>query len=141
MQSRCFYMHTKGKFMDMTFDEFIQMKGLELKASVSGKGNQVTRLIGDEGMERLGMKNMCFRVDALTQARFEATIDALDISKQEALTEMLWEMLNRIDEQLERIGVGKIGYDQRLRELGYVHGEPDKDGLRQLQRVEPAEKE
>lgn len=127
--------------MNMTFDEFIQMKGLELKASVSGKGNQITRLIGDEGMERLGMKNMCFRVDALTQARFEATIGALDISKQEALTEMLWEMLNRIDDQLERIGVGKISYERRLRELGYVLSEPDKEGVQHLQRVDSTEKE
>lgn len=127
--------------MEMTFEEFIQLKGLELKASVSGRGKHVSQLIGDEGMDRFGLKNMCFRVDALTQARFEATIDALDLSKQEVLTEMLWEMLNRIDEQLERIGVGKIGYEGRLGELGYAFGEPDKDGLRQLQRIEAAVKE
>lgn len=129
--------------MEMTFDEFIQMKGLELKASVAGKGNGVWRLLQshDDEMERIGMKNMCFRVDPVTQARFEATINALDMSKQEALTEMLWEMLNRIDAQLERIGIGKIGYEHRLRELGYEMAEPDENGQRRIQRIDATTKE
>ncbi len=92
-------------------------------------------------MEGMGMKNMCFRVDPVTQARFEATISALDLSKQEALSEMLWEMLDRIDEQLERIGVGKVDYDKRLQELGFRLGEPDAEGMRAIVRIQAAAKE
>lgn len=122
--------------MEMRFDEYIQMKALELKATIAGKGGGVARLLGDEGLEKMGMKNMCFRVDPVTQARFEATIGALDISKQEALTEMLWEMLDRIDAQLEQVGLGAINYDKRLAELGFELSDPDENGNRSLKRID-----
>ncbi len=72
-----------------------------------------------------------------TKARFEAAITALDISKQEAMSEMLWEMLNRIDDQMERIGIGKIRYEKRLRELGYELCEANEKGQGSLRRIEP----
>ena len=120
--------------MEMTFEELIYMKALELKASIVGRSSGAARLLGDEGLEQMGMKNMCFRVDPIAQARFEVLIEALGMSKQEALTEMLWEMLNRMDEQLARAGIGAPSYDKRLRELGYVLSEPNEKGERTLVR-------
>lgn len=122
--------------MHMSFNEFILMKALALKASLSGRGNSalLAALTESQG-EAIGMKNMCFRVDPLTQARFEAAIGVLNISKQEALTEMLSEMLDRIDEQLKSIGLEPVSFTERLQELGYELSPPDADGLQSIVRV------
>jgi hypothetical protein len=125
--------------IDFTFDDLLTMKALQLKASVSGHGN--TALIGQllerdtEQAEAIGMKNMCFRVHPVLQARFESVLNALDMSKQEALTEAIQDMVTRADEKLRQIGLGPVSYDARLRELGFELGAPDKDGSRKINRV------
>lgn len=130
--------------MRMTFDEFVQLKALQLKASITGKTYGVERLLeskGDDAWEQLGMKNICFRISPVAQARLEETLSALEVSKQVIFTEMLWEMLDRIDAQLEQVGIGKINYDDRLQELGYEWSAEDEKGERRLQRVKEADKE
>ncbi|MNL70500.1 hypothetical protein D3C87_1955120 [compost metagenome] len=81
------------------------------------------------------MKNMCFRVNPVLQARFEAMLSVLDMSKQEALTEAVQDMVNRADEKLEKLGLGPVSYDARLRELGFELGEPDAEGRRSINRI------
>jgi hypothetical protein len=124
--------------MEMSFDELIKMKGLQFKASLAGRDNGVMRLLeGKEGaLEALGMKNMCFRVHPWDQARLEVLIEALGMSKQEALSEMLVEMIHRIEAQLDQIGVGQLDYHGRLRALGYEMSEPNEQGMRRFLRVE-----
>lgn len=125
--------------IDFTFDDLLTMKALQLKASVSGHGN--TALVGQllerdtEQAEAIGMKNMCFRVHPVLQARFESVLNALDMSKQEALTEAIQDMVTRADEKLKQIGLGPVSYDARLRELGFELGAPDKDGSRKINRI------
>lgn len=125
--------------IDFTFDDLLTMKALQLKASVSGHGN--TALLGQllerdtEQAEAIGMKNMCFRVHPVLQARFESVLNALDMSKQEALTEAIQDMVTRADEKLTQIGLGPVSYDVRLRELGFELGAPDKDGSRKINRI------
>lgn len=125
--------------IDFTFDDLLTMKALQLKASVSGHGN--TALLGQllerdaEQAEAIGMKNMCFRVHPVLQARFESVLNALDMSKQEALTEAIQDMVTRADEKLTQIGLGPVSYDARLRELGFELGAPDKDGSRKINRI------
>ena len=123
----------------MTFDELLTMKALEFKSSLSGRGNNsfvAHRVERDEAQaEAIGMKNMCFRVNPLLQARFEVTLDALGMSKQEALTEALQEMLNKFDEKLTQVGIGSISYDKRLAELGFTLDAPDAEGGQRLIRL------
>lgn len=123
--------------MHMTFDEFLQLKALALKSSLTGRGDGLWSMLqsNDAALEGMGMKNICFKVDPVTQARFETMASALDLSKQEALSEMLQEMLKLVDEKLEAVGIGKINYDKRLRELGYELGEPDEDGRRSINSI------
>ena len=123
----------------MTFDELLTMKALEFKSSLSGRGNNsfVGHLVErDEGQaEAIGMKNMCFRVNPLLQARFEVTLEALGMLKQEALTEALQEMLNKFDEKLTKVGIGALSYDKRLNELGFTLDAPDAEGGQRLVRL------
>jgi len=122
--------------IDMTFDDFLTLNALKLKSQLSGQSNNAMLVhILKENPDAFGMKNMCFRISPVTQARMEATLDALDISKQEALTVMLEEMLNRFDQKLREVGIGSISYDTRLRELGYELGEPNADGQRSINPV------
>jgi hypothetical protein len=129
----------------LSFDEYLTLKALKFKSDLSGHGNRA--FIGAlverdaEQAEAIGMKNMCFRVHPVLQARFEVTIGALGISKQEALTEMIEEMLNQIDNKLERVGVGALSYDARLRELGYEFGPEDSEGCRPIHRLDQPVKE
>lgn len=123
----------------MTFDELLTMKALEFKSSLSGRGNNAfvgLLLEKDEAQaEAIGMKNMCFRVNPLLQARFEVSLDALGMSKQEALTEALQEMLNKYDAKLREVGLGPLSYDNRLKELGFALSPPDEDGSQRLVRI------
>ena len=125
--------------IQMTFDELLTMKALQFKSDISGRGNGslINRLLeSDEAQaETIGMKNMCFRVHPVLQARFEVTLQALGMSKQEALTEALEELLNRFDEKLSTVGLGAISYDKRLKELGYTLGPPDEHGGRKVIRL------
>lgn len=70
----------------MTFDELLTMKALEFKSSISGRGNGafVAHIVerDEEKAEAFGMKNMCFRVSPLLQARFEVTLEALGMSNR-----------------------------------------------------------
>lgn len=120
----------------MTFDELLTMKALQFKSSLAGRGAGffASRVLehDDAQAEAIGMKNICFRVSPLLQARFETTLEALDMSKQEALTEALEEMLNKFDEKLQLVGLGQLSYEDRLMELGYKLGEPDAEGQRSL---------
>lgn len=122
-----------------SFDDYITLKVLKLKSDVQGRGNRgfFSRIVENdrEFAEAMGMKNMCFRVDPFTQARFEATIEALGMTKQEALMEAIVEMLNRIDDKLEEVGLGPIGFEDRMRDLGFELGAPDADGNRPIQRI------
>ena len=123
----------------MTFDELLTMKALQFKSSISGRGNGalVANIVerDEEKAEAFGMKNMCFRVSPLLQARFEVTLEALGMSKQEALTEALQEMLNKFDEKLTQVGLGALGYEARLNELGFALEEPEADGSRRMVRL------
>lgn len=122
--------------VQMTFDDFLTLNALQFKSTVSGQSNSAMLVhILKENPDAFGMKNMCFRVHPVTQARLEATLDALGISKQEALTVMLNEMLDRFDQKLRDVGLGSISYDTRLKELGYELGEPDADGRRSINPV------
>ena len=122
----------------MTFDELLTMKALQFKSSLSGRGNNafVGHLLekDETQAEAIGMKNMCFRVSPLLQARFEVSLDALGMSKQEALTEALQEMLNKYDAKLREVGLGPLEYDNRLKELGFALSAPDEDGSQRLVR-------
>lgn len=130
--------------ISMSFDEYLTLKALKFKERVSGQGNRwllaaVAEHDTDQA-EAIGMKNMCFRVDPVLQARFETTIDALGISKQEALTEMLAAMLDQIDNKLADVGLGKLNYDARLRELGFeLRDAADYEG-KELRRIDAAKK-
>lgn len=123
----------------MTFDELLTMKALEFKSSLSGRGNGalVAHIVerDEEKAEAFGMKNMCFRVSPLLQARFEVTLEALGMSKQEALTEALQEMLNKFDDKLTQVGLGPLGYEKRLNELGFGLEPEDADGSRRMFRL------
>ena len=126
----------------MTFDDFLTLNALKFKSQLSGQCNNAMLVhILKENPDAFGMKNMCFRISPVTQARMEVTLDALGISKQEALTVMLNEMLDRFDQKLLEVGIGSISYDTRLRELGYELGEPDADGFRQINPVNNQVKE
>lgn len=122
-----------------SFDDYITLKALKFKSDLYGRGNRnftASLVEKDRALaESLGMKNMCFRVDPFTQARFEATIEALGMTKQEALMEAVEELLNRIDDKLTKIGLGPIGFEDRMRDLGFELGEPDADGDRPIQRI------
>lgn len=123
----------------MTFDELLTMKALQFKSSLSGRTSSAfvgSILEKDEAQaEAIGMKNMCFRVNPLLQARFEVSLDALGMSKQEALTEALQEMLNKYDDKLREVGLGPLGYDDRLKELGFALSPPDQEGSQRLVRI------
>jgi len=122
----------------MTFDELLTMKALQFKSSLSGRASSAflgLMLEKDETQaEAIGMKNMCFRVSPLLQARFEVSLDALGMSKQEALTEALHEMLNKYDAKLREVGLGPLDYESRLKELGFALSPPDEDGSQRLVR-------
>lgn len=122
----------------MTFDELLTMKALEFKSTISGRcnGSFVAHMVerDEEQAEAFGMKNMCFRVSPLLQARLEVTLQALGMSKQEALTEAVQEMLNRFDDKLTQVGIGTLSYEKRLNELGFAL-EPDADGGRRMVRL------
>lgn len=130
--------------IEMSFDEYLTLKALKFKESVSGQGNRwLLAAVAEHDTaqaEAIGMKNMCFRVDPVLQARFETTIDALGISKQEALTEMLAAMLDQIDKKLADVGLGALTYDTRLRELGFELREAATGEGKELRRIEPAKK-
>jgi hypothetical protein len=123
----------------MTFDELLTMKALLFKSSLSGRTSSAfvgSMLEKDETQaEAIGMKNMCFRVSPLLQARFEVSLDALGMSKQEALTEALQEMLNRYDAKLREVGLGPLEYENRLKELGFALSPPDDEGSQRLVRI------
>lgn len=122
-----------------TFDELLTLKALQFKSSLSGHGNNafVSRILEHDQAqaEAIGMKNMCFRMNPVLQARFEAMLSAMDMSKQEALTEAVQDMMDRVDGKLEKLGLGPVSYDARLRELGFELGEPDAEGRRSINRV------
>lgn len=127
----------------MEFDELLTMKALMFKADISGRassrfGNLLLER-DPEQAEAIGMKNICFRIDPLLQARFEVSLVALGMSKQEALSEALHEMLNQFDAKLMQVGLGPLNYEGRLRELGFELG-PDTEHGRRLVRVEPPKK-
>ena len=123
----------------MTFDELLTMKALQFKSSLSGRGNNafVGHLLekDETQAEAIGMKIMCFRVSPLLQARFEVSLDALGMSKQEALTEALQEMLNEYDAKLREVGLGPLEYENRLKELGFALSPPDDEGSQRLVRI------
>jgi len=48
---------------------------------------------------------------------------------------MLAEMLDRIDERLATIGIGKISYTERLKELGYELTDADDSGHQRIVRI------
>lgn len=127
----------------MEFDELLTMKALMFKADISGRTSTgfAGRILerDPEQAEAIGMKNICFRIDPLLQARFEVTLHALGMSKQEALSEALHEMLNQFDAKLNQIGVGPINYENRLRELGFELG-PETEHGRALMRVDQPKK-
>ena len=139
-------MQTLGKHMNdihMEFDELLTMKALMFKADISGRassgfGNLLLER-DPEQAEAIGMKNICFRIDPLLQARFEVSLHALGMSKQEALSEALHEMLNQFDAKLRQVGLGPLNYEGRLRELGFELG-PETEHGRALVRVEPPKK-
>jgi hypothetical protein len=139
-------MQTQGKLMNdihMEFDELLTMKALQFKADLTGRASSgfANRLLerDPEQAEAIGMKNICFRIDPLLQARFEVSLDALGMSKQEALSEALHEMLNQFDAKLRQVGLGPLSYEGRLRELGFELG-PETEHGRALVRVEPPKK-
>jgi len=125
--------------IEFTFDELLTLKALQFKSSLSGRGNNdfVSRLLEQDQVqaEAIGMKNMCFRVNPVLQARFGAMLSVLDMSKQEALTEAMQDMMNRVDDKLQKLGLAPVSYDGRLRELGFELGEPDSEGRRSINRV------
>jgi hypothetical protein len=63
------------------------------------------------------------------------SLDALGMSKQEALTEALQEMLNKYDAKLREVGLGPLEYENRLKELGFTLSPPDEDGSQRLVRI------
>lgn len=127
----------------MEFDELLTMKALMFKADISGRASSgfANRLLerDPEQAESIGLKNICFRIDPLLQARFEVTLDALGMSKQEALSEALNEMLNQFEAKLRQVGLGPINYENRLRELGFELG-PETEHGRALIRIEQPKK-
>jgi hypothetical protein len=131
--------------VNMTFDELLTMKALQWKSSLSGRGNGgfISRMVeaDPEQAEALGMKNLCFRIHPWLQARLEVTLTALDMSKQEALTEALTEMLNQFDSKLQKLGVGPLDFEDRLRALGYELEPADEHGRRVFRRTAIATKE
>lgn len=127
----------------MEFDELLTMKALMFKADISGRASSgfASRILerDAEQAEAIGLKNICFRIDPLLQARFEVTLNALGMSKQEALSEALHELLNQFDAKLSQFGVGPIDYQNRLRELGFELG-PETEHGRALVRIEQPKK-
>lgn len=127
----------------MEFDELLTMKALMFKADISGRASTgfAARILerDPDQAEAIGLKNICFRIDPLLQARFEVTLDALGMSKQEALSEALHEMLNQFDAKLKQVGLGPIDFTARLRELGFEQG-PETEHGRALVRVEQQKK-
>ncbi len=123
--------------IEMTFDELLTMKALQFKFSLSGGSELLSKLVdSDEAQaEAIGMKNICFRMHPVTQARLEVAIGALRMSKQEALTEAVDEMLSRFDVKLRELGIGELSYEARLRELGYALEPEDEEGKRNIVRL------
>lgn len=126
----------------LSLDETLTMKALQCKERMSGAGmsHLFARSLdrNDAAAEDLGMKNMCFRVDPVTQARFEVALESLSMSKQEGLMVAVHAFLLRFEEKMVEVGIGTVSIDGRLRELGFEFSEPDAFGAQELRRVAKA---
>ena len=128
----------------LNFDELLTMKALMFKANISGRGtgSLMGRIVerDPDQAEAIGMKNICFRAHPDLQARFEVNLEALGMSKQEALTEALEELLRRWEAKLEQVGVGLLDHSDRLRALGF-EWRPHPEHGHILSRIDNAPKE
>jgi hypothetical protein len=139
---QCIHLEQKPmQSVAMSFDDFLTLKALKFKSEISGQsGNAMMEHLLRKNPDAFGMKNMCFRISPVLQAKMEVTLEALGVSKQEALTEMLQEMLFRFDQKLIEVGLGPFSYETRLRELGYELGPDDGNGNQAIISIEPQTK-